>query len=98
MVLTLSMAVQKSLFITEFLLFQIFSSQKKMQVSHFQKLVMNFFRLVSVVMVPLAATVPSVSTEVTSGMSPLTGLFWCLKDNPKASRVLYFYCCVLKKK
>lgn len=88
---------KKSLFITDFLLFQIFASQKKMPVARFHKLVTNFFRLMSVVMIPIAATVPSVSTEGTSGASPVAGLFWCLKDSPKASRVSYFYCCVVKK-
>jgi len=45
-----------------YLLFQIFSLQKK-EVSRFQKLATNFFRVVSVVMIPVAAAVPSVSAE-----------------------------------
>lgn len=68
-----------------------------MPVSRIQRLVTNFFRAVSVVMIPIAATVPSVSTQVTSGMSPVPGLFWCFKDSPKASRVSCLYCCVFKK-
>ncbi|XP_040442512.1 cytochrome c oxidase assembly protein COX18, mitochondrial isoform X1 [Falco naumanni] len=40
------------------LIVEIFASQK-MDVSRFQKLATNFFRVVSVVMIPVAATVPS---------------------------------------
>ncbi|KAM6120406.1 cytochrome c oxidase assembly protein COX18, mitochondrial [Pterocles gutturalis] len=40
------------------LIVEIFSSQK-LEVSRFQKLATNFFRVVSVVMIPVAATVPS---------------------------------------
>ncbi|XP_009635343.1 cytochrome c oxidase assembly protein COX18, mitochondrial [Egretta garzetta] len=40
------------------LIVEIFASQK-MEVSRFQKLATNFFRVVSVVMIPVAATVPS---------------------------------------
>ncbi|XP_027759686.1 cytochrome c oxidase assembly protein COX18, mitochondrial [Empidonax traillii] len=41
------------------LIVEMFASQKKMPVSRFQKLVTNLFRVVSVVMIPVAATVPS---------------------------------------
>ncbi|NWU65504.1 COX18 protein, partial [Pterocles burchelli] len=40
------------------LIVEIFSSQK-LEVSRFQKLATNFFRVLSVVMIPVAATVPS---------------------------------------
>ncbi|KFP29476.1 Mitochondrial inner membrane protein COX18, partial [Colius striatus] len=40
------------------LIVEIFASQK-MNVSRFQRLATNFFRVVSVVMIPIAATVPS---------------------------------------
>ncbi|XP_010001942.1 PREDICTED: mitochondrial inner membrane protein COX18 [Chaetura pelagica] len=40
------------------LIVEIFASQKR-EVSRFQKLATNFFRVVSVVMIPVAATVPS---------------------------------------
>ncbi|XP_009865390.1 PREDICTED: mitochondrial inner membrane protein COX18, partial [Apaloderma vittatum] len=43
------------------LIVEIFTSQK-MKVSRFQKLVTNFFRVVSVLMIPVAATVPSSMT------------------------------------
>lgn len=41
---------------------QIFASQK-LEASRFQKLATNFFRVLSVVMIPIAATVPSVCME-----------------------------------
>ncbi|KAL9851625.1 LOW QUALITY PROTEIN: cytochrome c oxidase assembly protein COX18, mitochondrial-like [Geothlypis trichas] len=41
------------------LVVEIFASQTKMPVSRIQRLVTNFFRAVSVVMIPIAATVPS---------------------------------------
>ncbi|NXL06010.1 COX18 protein, partial [Mesembrinibis cayennensis] len=47
-----------SLGLVNLLIVEIFASQK-MEVSRFQKLAMNFFRVVSVVMIPVAATVPS---------------------------------------
>ncbi|XP_074679477.1 cytochrome c oxidase assembly protein COX18, mitochondrial [Strix aluco] len=47
-----------SLGLVNFLIVEIFASQKK-EVSKFQKLATNFFRVVSVVMIPVAATVPS---------------------------------------
>ncbi|XP_014740445.1 PREDICTED: mitochondrial inner membrane protein COX18 isoform X1 [Sturnus vulgaris] len=79
------------------LVVEIFASQRKVPLSRFQKLVTHFFRAVSVVMIPIAATVPSVSTRVTSGTSPVAALFWSFKGSLKASSVSYFYCCVLKK-
>ncbi|XP_062350058.1 translation initiation factor IF-2 isoform X5 [Cinclus cinclus] len=48
-----------SLGLVNLLVVEIFASQRKMPVSQFQKLVTNFFRVVSVVMIPIAATVPS---------------------------------------
>ncbi|XP_017587519.1 cytochrome c oxidase assembly protein COX18, mitochondrial [Corvus cornix cornix] len=48
-----------SLGLVNLLVVEIFASQKNPQVSRFQKLVTNFFRVVSVVMIPIAATVPS---------------------------------------
>ncbi|KAJ7416357.1 hypothetical protein BTVI_35786 [Pitangus sulphuratus] len=48
-----------SLGLVNLLIVEMFASQKKMQVSRFQKLVTNLFRVVSVVMIPVAATVPS---------------------------------------
>ncbi|XP_008495676.2 cytochrome c oxidase assembly protein COX18, mitochondrial [Calypte anna] len=47
-----------SLGLVNLLIVEIFASQKK-EVSRFQKLATNFFRMVSVVMIPVAATVPS---------------------------------------
>ncbi|XP_068259943.1 cytochrome c oxidase assembly protein COX18, mitochondrial [Nyctibius grandis] len=47
-----------SLGLVNLLILEIFASQK-MGVSRFQKLATNFFRVVSVVMIPVAATVPS---------------------------------------
>ncbi|KFR00915.1 Mitochondrial inner membrane protein COX18, partial [Nipponia nippon] len=47
-----------SLGLVNLLIVEIFASQK-MEVSRFQKLATNFFRVVSVVMIPVAATVPS---------------------------------------
>ncbi|KAM6402444.1 cytochrome c oxidase assembly protein COX18, mitochondrial isoform 1-T1 [Pluvialis apricaria] len=47
-----------SLGLINLLIVEIFASQK-MEVSRFQKLATNFFRVVSVVMIPVAATVPS---------------------------------------
>ncbi|XP_049671301.1 cytochrome c oxidase assembly protein COX18, mitochondrial [Accipiter gentilis] len=47
-----------SLGLMNLLIVEIFASQK-MEVSRFQKLATNFFRVVSVVMIPVAATVPS---------------------------------------
>ncbi|KFP83050.1 Mitochondrial inner membrane protein COX18, partial [Acanthisitta chloris] len=48
-----------SLGLVNLLIVEIFASQKTKQVSRFQKLVTNVFRVVSVLMVPVAATVPS---------------------------------------
>ncbi|XP_071411145.1 cytochrome c oxidase assembly protein COX18, mitochondrial-like [Pithys albifrons albifrons] len=48
-----------SLGLVNLLIVEIFASQKKMPVSRFQKLVTNLFRVVSVLMIPVAATVPS---------------------------------------
>ncbi|KAM6206756.1 cytochrome c oxidase assembly protein COX18, mitochondrial [Sarcoramphus papa] len=47
-----------SLGLVNLLIVEIFASQK-MEVSRFQKFATNFFRVVSVVMIPVAATVPS---------------------------------------
>ncbi|KAM6075959.1 cytochrome c oxidase assembly protein COX18, mitochondrial [Chlamydotis macqueenii] len=47
--------------LVNFLIVEIFASQK-MEVSRLQKLATNFFRVLSVVMVPVAATVPSSMT------------------------------------
>ncbi|XP_065541299.1 cytochrome c oxidase assembly protein COX18, mitochondrial [Lathamus discolor] len=47
-----------SLGLVNLLIVEIFAAQK-MKVSRFQKLITNFFRVVSVVMIPVAATVPS---------------------------------------
>ncbi|XP_028942657.1 cytochrome c oxidase assembly protein COX18, mitochondrial, partial [Antrostomus carolinensis] len=47
-----------SLGLVNLLIVEIFASQKT-QVSRFQKLATNFFRVVSVIMIPVAATVPS---------------------------------------
>uniref|UniRef100_A0A663MQJ0 Cytochrome c oxidase assembly factor COX18 n=1 Tax=Athene cunicularia TaxID=194338 RepID=A0A663MQJ0_ATHCN len=47
-----------SLGLVNLLIVEIFDSQKK-EVSRFQKLATNFFRVVSVVMIPVASTVPS---------------------------------------
>ncbi|KFV94329.1 Mitochondrial inner membrane protein COX18, partial [Eurypyga helias] len=47
-----------SLGLINLLILEIFASQKT-KVSRFQKLATNFFRVVSVVMIPVAATVPS---------------------------------------
>ncbi|XP_068044284.1 cytochrome c oxidase assembly protein COX18, mitochondrial isoform X2 [Anomalospiza imberbis] len=49
-----------SLGLVNLLVVEIFASQTKMPVSRIQKFVTNFFRTVSVVMIPIAATVPSV--------------------------------------
>ncbi|XP_039921741.1 cytochrome c oxidase assembly protein COX18, mitochondrial [Hirundo rustica] len=48
-----------SLGLVNLLVVEIFASQKKMPISRFQKLVTNFFRTMSVVMIPIAAAVPS---------------------------------------
>ncbi|XP_058660023.1 cytochrome c oxidase assembly protein COX18, mitochondrial isoform X1 [Ammospiza caudacuta] len=48
-----------SLGLVNLLVVEIFASQTKMPVSRIQRLVTNFFRAVSVVMIPIAATVPS---------------------------------------
>ncbi|XP_059699497.1 cytochrome c oxidase assembly protein COX18, mitochondrial isoform X1 [Haemorhous mexicanus] len=48
-----------SLGLVNLLVVEIFASQAKMPVSRIQKFATNFFRAVSVVMVPIAATVPS---------------------------------------
>lgn len=67
-----------------------------MPVSRFQKIVTHFFRAVSVVMIPIAATVPSVSTQVTSGMSPVTVLE--LKGQPERPQVFRISTAVCLKK
>ncbi|XP_064272352.1 cytochrome c oxidase assembly protein COX18, mitochondrial isoform X1 [Passer domesticus] len=48
-----------SLGLVNLLVVEIFASQTKMPVSRIRKIVTNFFRTVSVVMIPIAATVPS---------------------------------------
>lgn len=51
---------------------QVFSLQRT-QASRFQRLVLNGIRGFSVLMIPIAATVPSVSPEPSAGSEPLTG-------------------------
>ncbi|XP_041283365.1 cytochrome c oxidase assembly protein COX18, mitochondrial isoform X3 [Onychostruthus taczanowskii] len=48
-----------SLGLVNLLVVEIFASQTKVPVSRIQKIATNFFRAVSVVMIPIAATVPS---------------------------------------
>ncbi|XP_027570340.2 cytochrome c oxidase assembly protein COX18, mitochondrial [Pipra filicauda] len=83
-----------SLGLVNLLIVEIFSSQKKMQVSRFQKLVTNLFRVVSVAMIPVAATVPS-SLALYWLSSSLVGLSHNLLLRSPAFRRL---CCIPRTK
>ncbi|KFW85441.1 Mitochondrial inner membrane protein COX18, partial [Manacus vitellinus] len=83
-----------SLGLVNLLIVEIFSSQKKMQVSRFQKLVTNLFRVVSVAMIPVAATVPS-SMALYWLSSSLVGLSHNLLLRSPAFRRL---CCIPRTK
>ncbi|XP_066852036.1 cytochrome c oxidase assembly protein COX18, mitochondrial isoform X2 [Anser cygnoides] len=63
-----------SLGLLNLLIVEIFASQK-MEVSRFQKLATNFFRVLSVVMIPVAATVPSVFPSFLRFQSEVVLLF-----------------------
>ncbi|XP_014115875.1 PREDICTED: mitochondrial inner membrane protein COX18 [Pseudopodoces humilis] len=76
------------------LVVEIFASQRKMPVSRFQNLVTNLFRLVSVVMIPIAATVPS-SMALYWLSSSLVGLCHNLLLRSPAFRRL---CCIPRTK
>ncbi|KAF4795606.1 Ankyrin repeat domain-containing protein 17 [Turdus rufiventris] len=83
-----------SLGLVNLLVVEIFASQRKMPVSRFQKIVTHFFRAVSVVMIPIAATVPS-SMALYWLSSSLVGLCHNLLLRSPAFRRL---CCIPRTK